>query len=142
MGWIRLGTFEFEDVDGDGDAFYVTDIDGWTGTPVDIGAVEKPVSDGAVVAYARRRGKPLTVSGVAATPDAAGWARIRNKLEALCDGLVTATATLEVDEPDGTTRALTVRLADALRVRRLGPAAVEFEIPLLAADPAKTIVGS
>lgn len=140
MGFVRLGTFVFEDVDVDGDAFYVTDLDGWTGTPVDLASVEKPVSDGAVVAYARRRGRAVTISGIGVAATAGGWARLRNKLETLCDGLVATPATLQVDEPGGGTKALTVRLADGLRVRRRGPMAVDFDIPLLAPNPAKTTV--
>lgn len=134
---VTLGSITFGGgPDSDGDKFTVRDLQGWTGAPTELVTVEKPISNGAVVVRGRYTGRPVSIigHGIAATPDAI-W-RVRSKLEAcVTPG---ADATLTVNEPSpGSTKTLTVRLADALRVRPAGPKAVEFEIPLFAANPTK-----
>ena len=134
----RLGSITFKAAgaagDGDGDRFTLRDLPGWTGAPVDIISVEKPVSDGAVLVRGRHTARPVSIvgHGIAANADVV-W-RVRSKLEAC----VTAGAdsTLYVDEPTGT-KTLTVRLSNSLRVRVVGPKTVEFEIPLIAVNPTK-----
>ena len=134
----RLGSITFKAAgaaaDGDGDRFTLRDLPGWTGAPVDIISVEKPVSDGAVLVRGRHTARAVSIvgHGIAANADAV-W-RVRSKLEAC----VTAGAdsTLYVDEPTGT-KTLTVRLSNSLRVRVVGPKTVEFEIPLIAVNPTK-----
>ena len=135
---VTLGSITFGGgPDGDGDKFTVRDLPGWTGAAVELVSVERPLSAGAVVVRGRYTGRHVSIvgHGIAATP-AAIW-RVRAKLEA-CVGPGTD-VTLTVNEPSpGGTHTLTVRLADALRVRPAGPRAVEFEIPLFAANPTKT----
>ena len=134
----RLGSITFKAAgaaaDGDGDRFTLRDLPGWTGAPVDIISVEKPVSDGAVLVRGRHTARAVSIvgHGIAANADAV-W-RVRSKLEAC----VTAGAdsTLYVDEPTGT-KTLAVRLSNSLRVRPVGPRTVEFEIPLIAVNPTK-----
>src|SRR5690349_12596523 len=128
---VTLGSITFGGgKDSDGDRFTVRDLPGWTGAPVESVTVEKPISDGAVMVRGRYTARAVSIVGhaIAATPDAV-W-RVRNKLEAC----VTPGAdyTLTVNEPSpSSTKTLTVRLADSLRVRPAGPRAVEFEIPLI-----------
>jgi hypothetical protein len=135
---VRLGSITFKAAgaaaDGDGDRFTVRDLPGWTGAPVEIVSVEKPISDGAVMVRGRRTARPVSIvgHGIAANADAV-W-RVRSKLEAVVSP--GADFTLYVDEPTGT-KTLTVRLADALRIRPVGPKTVEFEIPLIAVNPTK-----
>lgn len=138
---ITLGSITFgaasAAADGDGDRFTVRDLTGWTGPPVELVTVEKPISDGAVVALGRYKSRTVIISGHAIATSAATVWRVRNKLEA-CVTPGTA-VTLTVNEPSpGSTKTLSVRLADALRIRQVGPRAVEFEIPLFAANPTKT----
>lgn len=135
---VRLGSITFKAAgaapDGDGDRFTVRDLPGWTGAPVEMVTVERPISDGAVMVRGRHTARSLSIvgHGIAANADAV-W-RVRAKLEAV----VTpgADITLYVDEPAGT-KTLTVRLSDNLRVRPVGPRTVEFEIPLIAVNPTK-----
>lgn len=134
---VALGSITFGGgPDSDGDKFTVRDLPGWTGASVDLISVEKPLSNGAVIVRGRYKGRSLSIvgHGIAATP-AAIW-RVRAKLEA-CVG-PNADVTMTVTEPSpGSTKTLGVRLAEALRVRPAGPRAVEFEIPLFAANPTK-----
>jgi hypothetical protein len=134
---ITLGSITFGGgPDGDGDRFTVRDLPGWTGPAVELLTVEKPIANGAVVVRGRYPGRPLSIigHGIAATPDTI-W-RVRNKLEACVTPGTNATLTVNEPSPSST-KTLTVRLADALRIRPAGPRAVEFEIPLFAANPIK-----
>jgi hypothetical protein len=134
---VTLGSITFGGgPDSDGDRFTVRDLPGWTGAPVELVTVEKPISNGAVVVRGRYTGRPLSIVGhaIAATP-AAVW-RVRNKLEACVTPGTSATLTVNEPSPSST-KTLSVRLADAMRVRPAGPRAVEFEIPLFAANPIK-----
>ena len=134
---MTLGSITFGgSADGDGDVFTLTDIPGWTGAPVDLVVVERPISDGAVVAHARYKGRSLSIVGTGAAPSANAVWRVRNKLEACVTPGTDATLTVAEPSP-GSSKTLTVRLAGALRVRPLTHRAVEFEIPLFAANPAK-----
>jgi len=134
---VTLGSITFGGgADSDGDRFTVNDLPGWTGAPVELVSVEKPLSAGAVIVRGRYTGRHLSIVGHAIATNAATVWRVRNKLEAC----VTPGAdyTLTVVEPSpGSSKTLTVRLADALRVRPAGPRAVEFEISLFAANPTK-----
>lgn len=134
---VTLGSITFGGgVDGDGDRFTVRDLPGWTGAAVELVTVEKPISAGAVIVRGRYTGRALSIIGHGIGANANAVWRVRAKLEAC----VTPGAdyTLTVAEPSpGTTKILTVRLADALRIRPAGPRAVEFEIPLFAANPTK-----
>ncbi len=134
---VTLGSITFGGgPDSDGDRFTVQDLPGWTGAPVELVTVEKPISAGAVVVRGRYTGRAVSIIGHAIAPTAAAVWRVRNKLEAcVTPG---SDATLTVNEPSpSSTKTLTVRLADAMRVRPAGPRAVEFEIPLFAANPTK-----
>jgi len=136
LGSITFGAAGVGAADSDGDRFTIKDIPGWTGAPVELVTVEKPLSDGAVIAHGRYKGRALSIIGHAiATNTATVW-RVRNKLEACVTP--DADATLSVAEPSpGSTKTLTVRLAGEMRVVPVGQRAVEFEIPLFAADPTK-----
>lgn len=136
---VRLGGITFGTPDGDGDLFVVGDIAGWTGIPVELVTVDKPTADGAVIVYGRQRARTLIISGTAiAETDGDVW-RVRDKLESAVSGMVAANGTLEVDEP-GETVSLTVRATAEPRIRGLGDIAIEFDISLLAANPAKSVV--
>src|SRR5690242_13420931 len=135
---VALGSITFGGApDSDGDRFTVRDLPGWTGGDVELVTVDKPLSDGAVVAHGRYKGRTVTIvgHGIGATRDAV-W-RVRAKLEACVTPGTDATLTVTEPSP-GSMKHLTVRLAEGLRVRPAGPRAVEFEIPLFAADPAKS----
>src|SRR5690349_7531674 len=135
---VSLGSITFGGgPDSDGDRFTVRDLPGWTGGDVELVTVDKPISDGAVVAVGRYKGRSVTIVGHAIGASAAAVWRVRAKLEACV--APDADSTLTVAEPSpGSTKHLTVRLAEGLRVRPAGPRAVEFEIPLFAANPAKS----
>lgn len=136
LGSITFGAAGRGAADSDGDRFTVRDLDGWTGAPVDVVTVDRPLSAGSVLVRGRYRARTVVISGHAIATSADTVWRVRNKLEAcVTPG---ADATLTVNEPSpGSTKTLTVRLADALRVRPVGPRTVEFEIPLYAANPTK-----
>jgi hypothetical protein len=138
---VRLGAITFGTPDSDGDLFVVADIAGWTGIPVEQVTVDKPTADGAVFVYGRQQARALVVSGTGiAGSDGDVW-RVRDKLEAAISAMVGSDGTLEVDEPEETV-SLTVRAAGEQRVRPLGDIAIQFDISLLAADPAKNVVAS
>lgn len=123
-------------VDSDGDRFTLRDLPGWTGAAVELVTVDKPLSAGAIVVHGRYTGRHLSIVGHAiATSPATVW-RVRNKLEACVTPGTDVTLTVAEPSP-GSSKTLTVRLADTLRVRPAGPRAVEFEIPLFAANPTK-----
>lgn len=135
---VRLGSITFKAAsaapDGDGDRFTVRGLPGWTGAPVQIVSVEKPISDGAVLVRGRFTARSLSIVGHGIAANADGVWRVRTKLEACVEP--DTDATLYVDEPTGT-KTLTVRLSDSLRIRPVGPKTVEFEIPLIAVNPTK-----
>lgn len=134
---VTLGSIVFGGgADGDGDRFTVRDLPGWTGPSVELVSVEKPISAGAVIAVGRYTGRHLSIVGHGIAPSAAAIWRVRNKLEACVTPGSDATLTVAEPSPSAT-HTLTVRLADALKVRPVGPRAVEFEIPLFAANPTK-----
>lgn len=133
---VTLGSFSFGATDGDGDRFVLQDIVGWTGIPVEIGVVEKPLSAGAVIAYSRYKARPLILKGYGIASTKTQVWRMRGKLEAAAGLASAADVTLTVPEPAGN-KTLSVRLADAMRVRLVSARHVEFEIPLIAANPAK-----
>lgn len=134
---VTLGSITFGGgPDGDGDRFTVRDLPGWTGAPVELVSVEKPLSAGAVIVRARYTGRSLSIVGHGIGATAAAVWRVRAKLEACVTPGTDATLTVYEPSP-GATHTLTVRLAEALRVRPAGPRAVEFEIPLYAANPTK-----
>lgn len=135
---VVLGSITFGGgPDGDGDKFTVRDLPGWTGAAVELVSVEKPISAGAIIVSGRYTGRHLSIVGHAIATNAATVWRVRTKLEACVTPGTNATLTVNEPSP-GSTHTLTVRLADALRVRPAGPRAVEFEIPLFAANPTKT----
>lgn len=135
---VSLGSITFGGgPDGDGDRFTVNDLPGWTGAPVELVTVDKPLSDGAVIARARYTGRHLSIVGHGIATNAATVWRVRNKLEACVTPGTDATLTV-VEPSPGTSHTLTVRLSDALRVKPVGPRAVAFEISLFAANPTKT----
>ena len=139
-GVITLGTLTFNaGPDGDGDRFVIGEIAGWEGPGIEQTALERPLSDGAIVGRGRRTSRAVTLYGHASSNTLTGMWRARRKLAAACDALVTANGTLTVDEGSGT-YALTVRLAGGVDTRQAGPYAVEFAINLIAANPAKTAV--
>jgi hypothetical protein len=141
-GVVTLGGLTFNaGPDSDGDLFAIGEIVGWDGPGVEQIAVERPLSDGAVIALGRRTSRPLSLSGHASGSSIENGFRARRKLAAAMDALITADGTLTVDEGD-TTYSLTVRLAAQPDTRRAGPYGIEFEIPLIAADPVKTPAGS
>jgi hypothetical protein len=138
---VTLGSITFRAAsaaaDADGDRFTVRDLPGWTGAPVELVTVDKPLSAGAVIAHGRYKGRSLSIVGHAiASSEATVW-RVRNKLEACITPGTDATLTVAEPSP-GSSKTLTVRLADGLRVKPVGPRTVEFEIPLFAANPTKT----
>ena len=137
---VTLGSITFgaasATADSDGDRFTVRELDGWTGAPVDLVTVERPISAGAIVVLGRYKARTVVISGHAIASSVATVWRVRNKLEA-CVTPGTA-VTLTVNEPSpGSAKTLSVRLADGLRVRQVGPRTVEFQIPLYAANPTK-----
>jgi hypothetical protein len=135
---VRLGSITFKaasaTADGDGDRFTLRDLPGWTGAPVELVSIEKPISAGAVLVRGRHTARSLSIVGHGIASNADGVWRVRGKLEACV--LPGADSTLYVDEPAGT-KTLTVRLSDSIRVRPVGPKTVEFEIPLIAVNPTK-----
>lgn len=138
VGVVTLGGLTFNGgPDSDGDLFSVAEIAGWDSPGVEQVMVERPLSDGAVIAHGRRTARGLVVAGHASGSTIANGFRARRKLETAIDSLITADGTLTVDEGD-TTRSLTVRLAAELDTSQAGPYGIEFEIPLIAANPAKT----
>jgi hypothetical protein len=126
--------------DGDGDEFIVSDVEGWDGPEIELVVIERPITDGAVVAYARRAARALVLTGSVVAETVADVGRARRKLAAAMDTLVAANGTLTVAETDGT-YTLGVRLAQSLRTRRGTTAQiVTFEISLLAPNPVKTLL--
>jgi len=137
VGVVTLGGLTFNDgPDSDGDEFAVGEIAGWDGPVVEQISVERPLSDGAVVVRGRRTARALSVAGHASGSTIENGFRARRKLEAAIDSLVTADGTLAVDE-GSETYSLTVRLAGQPNTRQAGPYGIEFDIPLIAADPVK-----
>ena len=80
---VSLGSITFGGgPDSDGDRFTVRDLPGWTGGDVELVTVDKPISDGAVVAVGRYKGRSVTIVGHAIGASAAAVWRVRAKLEA------------------------------------------------------------
>jgi hypothetical protein len=138
---VRLAGLTFNSgPDSDGDEFIISDVEGWDGPGVELIAVERPISDGALIVLGRQTARTLVITGwVVAVPENMG--RARRKLAAAMASIVGTNGTLAVDEEDDT-YALTVRLAQGIRTKQAGPLAITFEATLLAPDPAKTVVAS
>ena len=140
MPVVTLAGITFNDgPDGDGDEFVVSDIEGWDSPGVEMIIVEKPLSDGAVIGHGRRASRSLGVAGYIIGETVADVARARRKLATAINGIVTSDGTLVVDEGDAT-YSLTVRLAAPMRTRQHTAQSVRFDLSLVAADPAKTLV--
>lgn len=137
VGVVTLGGLTFNaGPDADGDEFSVGEIPGWDGAGVEQISVERPLSDGAVVVHGRRTSRALSLSGHASGSTIQDGFRARRKFEAAIDSLITADGTLTVDEGDAI-YSLTVRLAAQPNTRQAGPYGIEFDIPLIAANPVK-----
>lgn len=133
---VTLGSIVFGGpADSDGDRFTLRDLIGWTTPAPDLVLVDRPLSDGAVVAHSRYKPRTVIISGhgIATTPSTL-W-RVRSKLAAAAN-LVTTSGTLTVAEPSATFT-LAVWLGEAVRDRAVGPRVIDFEITLVAPDPAK-----
>jgi hypothetical protein len=139
VGVVTFGGLTFNNgPDSDGDRFVIGDIAGWWAPTIELVAVERPVSDGSVVAHGRQAARALVVSGHASGDTIEHGMRAARKLETAVASLIGSDTTMTVDEGSATYE-LTVR-ASGMRAGRAGPNAVEFEVDLLAADPAKTTV--
>jgi hypothetical protein len=138
LGGITFGRASAA-ADSDGDKFTLRNLDGWTTPNVELVAVEKPVSAGAVLVSVRYTARTVTIAGHGIASNADGIWRVRNKLAALADTLRSTNTTLTVTEPTAT-YTLSVRLAEAVRVRTVGPRVIEFELVVFAADPTKATV--
>jgi hypothetical protein len=139
VGAVTFGGLTFNSgLDSDGDRFVVGEIDGWWAPTIELVTVERPVSDGAVVAHGRLAARALVVAGHASGTTIQNGLRAARKLETAVSGLVSANGTMTVNEGSATYQ-LTVR-ASGMRSRRAGPYGVEFEVDLVAATPAKTTV--
>lgn len=138
VGVVTLGGLTFNaGPDSDGDRFVIGEIAGWDGSGVEQISVERPISDGAVMAHGRRTSRPLSLSGHASGSTIEDGFRARRKLEAAIDSLITVDGTLAVNEGP-VTSSLTVRLAGQPNTRQLaGNYGIEFDIPLIAANPVK-----
>jgi hypothetical protein len=137
VGVVTLAGITFNaGLDSDGDRFVVGEIVGWDGPGVEQISVERPLSDGAVVVRGRRTARALSVRGHASGTTIANGFRARRKFEAAIESLITADGTLTVD--DGTSVvSLTVRIAAQPNTPQAGPYGIEFDIPLIAANPVK-----
>lgn len=138
---VTLGAITFRAAsaaaDGDGDRFTIRDISGWTTPPVELVAVEKPLTAGALIARSRYTARTVVLVGHGIASNADGIWRVRNKLATAAGTVITTSATLSVVEPTAT-YTLSVRLADQVRVRTTAsPRVIEFEIALYAANPTK-----
>lgn len=140
MPVVTLAGITFNDgPDGDGDEFVISDVEGWDSPGVELVIIEKPLSDGAVIAHGRRASRSLSLSGYAIGETIADVARARRKLATAANGIITADGTMVVDEGDAT-YSLTVRMAAPLRTRQHTAQSVRFDMSLVAVNPAKTLV--
>jgi hypothetical protein len=139
VGVVTFGCLSFNSgPDSDGDRFTIGELDGWWAPTIDLVVVERPISDGAVVAHGRQAARAVTAVGHVSGSTIQNAMRAARKLEAAIAALIGADGTLTVDEGSAT-YTLTVR-AQGLRSRRAGPYGFEFEVDLVAANPAKSTV--
>lgn len=125
--------------DGNGVEWWATVPSGWN-SPTSTGRViDRGTADGSIIAGARLAHRSLLVSKaqVFAPSQAERWAA-QNLLEATVEAMVTAAAELVVAEPDGDA-AVDVRYLDGLAVRIKTADWFEFDLPLVALAPAKTV---
>ena len=140
MPVVTLAGITFNDgPDADGDEFVVSDVEGWDSPGVELVIIEKPLSDGAVIGHGRRAARSLGVTGYVIGETVADVGRARRKLATAINGIITDDGTLVIDEGDAT-YSLTVRLAAPMRTRQHTAQSVRFDMSLVAADPAKTLV--
>lgn len=135
---VRLGSITFGGgPDGDGDNFVLTEVEGWEFPQVDMASASR-ADDGDVLSRLRLGGRAITLVGTASTSSIDNVWRVRKKLATAVGALVRAAGTLYVDEASvGALTQASVRVSQPMRVKRYGPYAVQFEIPLMAFDPRK-----
>lgn len=136
---VRLRSLDLDGIaDDDGDTFVLSDVEGYESP--DVRLVAGDLARGGVsvddLVYG---GRPITLSGKAwcAKSDDTGTWRVRHKL-GLAASIGLIPEWVYFDEPeDGAPCQLLCNGGGKLRLRRLSAWTVEYEIPLLAADPRK-----
>lgn len=137
---IDLGTLVFNTnvADAQGTFWYVTELEGWAGTSLRQTFVQPTGQNYEVLAESLKGQRPLVIRGlVKATSEANFWTAW-NSMATYVEDLLAAVA-FKVYE-GATTRQVSVVRSGELRQRIVGVNAFEFEIPLTAPNPAKTVV--
>ena len=135
---VTLNGIDFDDTaDSDGIIWSWTSLDGWWDSPDVRLETSEFHPDGLSYTVGRHNGRAIVLSGYAAIPEGspALWFTAARTLAAACN-IVRTAAVLYVDEPIPTRAS--VRRSTRYRVRRVGELrGMEFDVPLLAADPRK-----
>jgi hypothetical protein len=129
-----VDTWAANTVDDDGVEWWVTDEDGWAGTPeIRLELVSRPQRDGSFDAPSFRSARVITLAGTAVAPDPDTKERAKDRLAALlADG--SALADLLVAERTVQRRAR-VRLSGPTRIADQTPYTFAWSVQLTAPDP-------
>ncbi|HVM07191.1 MAG TPA: hypothetical protein VM345_01910 [Acidimicrobiales bacterium] len=104
--------------------------------------VDRGTAPGSVIVGARQSHRSLLLSKIQVfAPDEEGRWAAQALLEATCEAMITTPATLTVSEPDGDV-SMDVRYVEGLAIRVRSGAWFEFDLPLVALSPMKSISGS
>lgn len=138
---ITLGTLTFRGTssgarDANGCLWTWTELIGWEAAPVRTHLAAKVLANGSILVENQLDHRPLVLKGRATASSYDNRWVARNDLEGVLNGIVTANGTLTVAEPAGN-KTLTVRYTGRADVREFGRFTFFFEIPLVAANPAK-----
>lgn len=123
--------------DGDGIVWSADIPDGWDGAPSAVQIIDKVGADGGIAVGARLSSRPVTINGTCTAPTQTAMWKARNQLEAAANSLAAAAGTLAVVEPTAT-KNLSVRYAGRLKIEPRSATHFRFQLPLVAANPAKT----
>lgn len=125
--------------DGGGVEWWADVPTGWH-TPRSTGRVVVGVGlTGALVLWARDAPRTLQATAYVLAPSySARWAA-QNALEAIVEAMITVPATLQVDELVGS-KSVEVRYIDGMAVTVRSAVSFTFLLPVVALDPAKTLV--
>lgn len=134
---INGTTFDPETPDVDSDVLAVDDILGWD-APTMENFIHETMKDGDVISFSRYGHFALVVQGHAFTPVRGNHARLRNKLALAFDTKTPVTMTVTND--NFTDYSLAVRRNGELRIEKIGPHVVEFEVDMISTSTTKTVV--
>lgn len=133
--FMTLDSWSAPAVDGYGVEWWLSELDGWYGTPdLRLGGSDRPLDHGQFDAPSYLSSRVITATGAALAPDVTTALQASDILSSLCWD-PSQLYVLQVTEPSGQVRRAQVRLNSATKVSDLVGNTFEWQLQLKAPDP-------